>query len=359
MDVIAQGSDPTFFHRFAKHARYIYQKPHVMRRAAENYARMILMGQKRLSRVEFALNFECFAKCEHCSIQHLETKAPKHRPPMDLDQIKDAVRQFRELGTLNINLTGGEVLLLPYVGEVVEAADPRSTVVTLATNGVPVTKKKAKEIADWGISIVTMSIDSSTPDFHDANRKVKGCWERMIDAIELLRDEGVEVYLNTVLTRENMDDGDIFRMIELAVRKKVMLTVNPPMEVGGWEGDDLGANAEMSTFFRKLMKYPNVRWEGSTNYFKEGCMAGIEKLYISHFGDVMPCNFTHLSFGNMQDKPLSVIWHDMITNPKSPFNRIHDHCLIAEDPEFMRVFMEPVFQSDVHPLPIEDHPAFQ
>ncbi|MCZ7584487.1 MAG: SPASM domain-containing protein [Deltaproteobacteria bacterium] len=136
-----------------------------------------------------------------------------------------------------------------------------------------------------------------------------------------------------------------------------MLTVNPPCEVGGWDDDNVHLNAEETAHHRALMKIPHVRWEGSSNYFKAGCPAGIEKLYISPYGDVMPCNFTHIGFGNLTEKPLAVIWNDILTG--SPFNKIHDHCLVAEDAEFQRVYLEPVVKSAVHPLPVEQHPAFQ
>ncbi|MCZ7584486.1 MAG: radical SAM protein [Deltaproteobacteria bacterium] len=153
-----------------------------MPRAAENYLRMA-MGQKRLRGIEWAVNFDCFATCGHCSIQHLGAKHPD-RPPMTVEQMQDGLRQCIELGALNINITGGEALLVPFLPEIVAACEPRRTVVSLATNGAPITPKTAANLAKWGVSIVTMSIDSADPERHDKSRGVKGCFKRLMDAID-------------------------------------------------------------------------------------------------------------------------------------------------------------------------------
>ncbi|MBZ0271169.1 radical SAM protein [bacterium] len=348
------GVQPGFVDRVRKHIRYVWMFPGVMPRAAENYVRLML-GQPRLRFIEFACNFDCFAKCGHCSITKLGANHP-NRPLMTVAQMQDTLRQTIELGALNINLTGGEAIMVPFLSDLVAACNPKKTVVSLATNGAPISPQKARDLARWGVRVVTMSLDSADAATHDKSRGLKGCYERLMHAIDHLTDAGIEVFLNTILTRENMINGDIYKMIELASQKRAMLTINPPFQIGGWDGADVHLDAEGKDFHRKLMAFSNVRWEGSSNYFKDGCPAGIEKLYISPYGDIMPCNFTHISFGNVTEKPLAVIWNEMLTT--SPFNKIHDHCLVAENPEFYRVYIEPVVKGAVHPMPVEQHPAF-
>ena len=349
------GGWSNFPDRVRKHARYIVKNPGVMSRAAGNYIRMAL-GQRRLRSVEFAVSFDCFAKCAHCSISRLAEHHPK-RPLMTVEGMRDAVAQCLDLGALNINITGGEALLAPFLPDIISACRPKRTVVSVATNGVPVTPETARNLAKWGVSIVTMSIDSAIPERHDASRGVPGCFGKLMNAIDLLQKNDIEVFLCTILTNENMRDGDIYRMVGIASEKKVMLTVNPPCEVGEWDNDNVRLKEEGRRFHRSLLKHANVRWEGSSNYFREGCPAGVEKVYISPYGDVMPCTFAHISFGNLTERPLAVIWEEM--SGRAPFNKIHDRCLAGEDPEFQRIYLDPVAKSLVHPLPVENHPAFQ
>ncbi len=340
-----------FMERARKHLRFVYRYPGVMPRAAGNYLRLAL-GGRRLRGVEFALTYECVARCEHCSAAFLRHKKPD-RPPLSLAQIKDAAAQCLDLGTLNINLTGGEALLRGDLPEIVAACKPKSTVVSLASNGWLIDEATAKDIASWGVSIVTMSLDSADPDKHDARRNLPGSFERLMAATDHLQSAGVEVFLNTILTRENMADGDMKEMIRLTEARGATLTVNLACEVGGWQGSDVHPQNDGTKYHRGLMKNPRVRWEGSSNYFREGCPAGLEKLYISPYGDVMPCNFIHLSFGNLRDYPLALIWKKVLRDPS--FNRIHDRCLVAENPEFQKLRLAPISQSPIHPMPVDDN----
>jgi len=336
--------------RIRKHARYITRYPGVMPRAAANYLRM-LAGQPRLRGVEFALTYNCPGKCGHCSAAFLRND---QRERLTVEQMKDIARQCLDLGALNINLTGGECLTLPELPEIIAACRPRSTVVSLATNGLPLNEKTCDKIARWGVSIVTISVDSADPARHDTSRGIPGLFDKIMRGTELLQQRGVEVFFCTIMTRQNIADGDIEALQRLAVQKGVMLTVNMPCPVGGWQSKDVLLNQEQRDFHRRFITLPNVRWEGSSNYFRMGCPAGVEKLYLSPYGDVMPCNFLHVSYGNLRERPLREIWRDILE--RSPFNRIHDNCVVAEEGEILREVVEPLEKIPQHPVPVEQHP---
>ncbi len=349
----ANSSISAFADRARKHLRYVYRYPGVMPRAATNYLQLAL-GKRRLRGVEFALTYDCVARCEHCSTAFLRAKKPD-RPPLNLAQIKDVAAQCLDLGALNINLTGGEALLRPDLPEIVAACKPRSTVVSLASNGWLIDESTAGDIASWGVSIVTMSMDSADPKTHDTRRNLPGSFERLMKATDYLQAAGVEVFLNTILTRQNMADGDMEEMVRLAGDKGATLTVNLACEVGGWQESDVHPLNEHTKYHRSLMENPHVRWEGSSNYFREGCPAGLEKVYISPYGDVMPCNFIHLSYGNLQQYPLALIWRKVLDDPC--FNHIHKRCLVAENPDFQKGRLAPISESPIHPMPVTQTPA--
>ncbi|MDP8224221.1 MAG: radical SAM protein [Candidatus Lernaella stagnicola] len=336
--------------RLRKHARYITRFPGVMPRAAGNYARLLL-GQKRLRGIEFALTYACSGHCAHCSTTKL--RQPGHER-LSTAQMCDVVRQCRDLGALNINLTGGECLHLPELPEVIAACGPKSMVVSVATNGEPLSPERCDDIARWGVSIVTISLDSADPPTHDAGRGIPDLFDRIMQGTDLLRERGVDVFWCTILTRENIANGDAEAMWRLAMAKNVMLTANMPCPVGGWQKQDVLLNEAERAFHRDLITRPNMRWEGSSNYFRMGCPAGIEKLYISPYGDVMPCNFMHVSYGNLRERPLAAIWRDVLD--RSPFNHIHEGCIVAEDGEILREVVEPLEDFATHPVPAAEHP---
>ena len=339
---------------FTKHSRYAIRYGYILPRVIKNYLRLILLRQKVLRGVEFALTYQCNCNCGHCSAAHLRDH---DRELLSLEKIRKTLDACIELGALNLNLTGGEILMRTDLDELVRAAHPWKSVVSIATNGILLDRSTARRMKKLGVRIVTISLDSAYPEVHDRSRGYEGCHRKVFQAVENARAAGLEVFLCTILTPENLKNGDIFRMVNMAAENRVTLTVNVSCAVGGWKHCKgiLLSNEELARF-DQIVSSPHVRWEGGSNYLKEGCPAGIEKIYISPYGDVMPCNFTHISFGNVAEESLSVIWKRMIET--EPFDRIHARCLVGADSRFMKEYLGPLESRKKLPLFYKDHPAF-
>jgi len=346
---------PTELRRLVgKHSRYAVRYGYILPGVARNYFRLLVLGQKVLRGVEFALTYDCNCDCNHCSAAHLRDAG---RKPLVLKTIRETLAQCLELGALNINLTGGEVLLRRDLEELVRAARPRRCVVSIATNGVLLDRSRAELLQRLGVRIVTISLDSADPEVHDRSRGRRGCYQKVFEAVAHAKAAGLEVFLCTIMTPENLKSGDIYRMVELAAEREVILTVNVSCAVGGWKHcKEVLLSPEELAGFDRIVSSPHVRWEGGSNYLKEGCPAGVEKIYISPYGDVMPCNFTHISFGNVAEESLEVIWRRMIRT--EPFNKIHDRCLVGADSAFMKEYLGPLESSPKLPVFYKDHPAF-
>ena len=339
-------------HRAWKHLKYPFRHPGIIPRAVSNYARMTFLSQPRLRAVEFAINYDCQCHCDHCSAAFLRKDGVE---PLTTDEIRDVAEQSWRLGTMNLNFTGGEALMHPGLGEMIRAAHPRSAVVSVATNGIRLDRAMARSLRRWGARIVTMSVDSSDPETHDRFRHFPGCFQKVMDATRYCRQEGIEVFWCTVMTHENASDGDLMRLVRMAADRRIMLTVNKPCPVGRWQDRAPGLTEGDRKLHAELMKLPHLRWEGHSNYRKEGCPAGIEKLYISPYGDVMPCPFIHIGYGNLREESLASIWKRMLAS--SSFNAIRPGCPISEDPAFGEKFLKPITDRGEHPLPARLHPV--
>jgi MoaA/NifB/PqqE/SkfB family radical SAM enzyme len=339
-------------HRVWKHLKYPLKHPGIVPRAVSNYVRMTLLRQPRLRAVEFAINYDCQCRCDHCSAAFLRRDGAA---PLSTAEICDAAEQMVRLGAMNLNFTGGEALLHPDLGAMIRAARPRSTVVSVATNGILLDRAMARSLARWGARVVTMSVDSADPDTHDRFRRSPGCWRKVMEATDHCREVGVDVFWCTVMTHENAGNGDLLRLVDLAAEREVMLTINKPCPVGRWQDRAPGLTDDDRRLHADLMRRPHVRWEGHSNYRKEGCPAGIEKLYVSPYGDVMPCPFIHIGYGNLHTERLDAIWRRMLTS--SSFNTVRPGCPISEDPEFARNYLDPIHDGGEHPLPAARHPV--
>ena len=310
-------------------------------RLLRNYAR-VFAGEKRLLRgVEFCVTYRCQLDCAHCLTKPLVDPA---RPEMTADQVVAAIADLAALGAVFINLTGGEPLLREDLPDIVaRATRDRSVLITLASNGLALDRTATRDLAAAGVAMVTMSLDGPDAATHDASRGQEGAFAALQRACAAVKEAGLELWLTTILTQANAADGSIFAIADLARELDATLTVNFAYAVGNWRDHEALVSPLEQRVFADLLARPHVRWEGSTNYLREGCPAGTEKLYVTPYGDVMPCATIQRTFGNMLAEPVREIWRRMGRVPW--FDGRPKSCLVAQDERFVAEQM-PAIQAD-------------
>ena len=307
------------------HLGHLLRHPRIVPRLISDYL-YLAAGRERLRGVELAVTYRCQCRCRHCLRTGLMD--PQGRE-LDLSELRAVMRDLHRLGVLNINLTGGEPLMRQDLPQIIQAARPRSTIVTVATNGVLLDPQNVEMMRRLGVAGLAVSIDSPHAPHHDEQRRLPGCHAEMLAGVERALDAGLTVNWVTILTRQALADGSIHRLVRMAERPNVTLTLNLPYPVGSWAGrTDLLLGPRSLRQFRALLRVPHVRWEGSSNFFREGCPAGGEKIYITPYGEVMPCAVIHRSFGNVRHQPLGQIHRLMCRTP--PYDRHKSGCLVGE-----------------------------
>jgi len=67
----------------------------------------------------------CNLRCRHCYIGARFQAGAQHQPCMDVDLFRDVIRQAKRLGVSYVKLGGGEPLMHPRIGEILEIAGRR------------------------------------------------------------------------------------------------------------------------------------------------------------------------------------------------------------------------------------------
>jgi len=320
------------------HLFLLRERPVLLPRLLLNYARMLLLGTPLVRGVEFAVTYRCQLQCPHCLRWPLMDPGRPELTPAEVHEVAGALIR---IGALNINLTGGEPLLREDILEVVRQARPDRCFLTLATNGRALTLPLARALREAGVRMLSLSLDAPGPAAHDRRRGAPGSYREVMDALEVARQAGVRVSVCTIVTRDLLRGDAVPRILRDIRGRAQQLTLNMPYMVGGWAERDEWYGEEDRRRFRELLALPGVRWEGSSNYFREGCPAGVEKIYITPYGDVMPCACIHASYGNVRERPLGEIYADM---RRTPLFRggVHACCLVAEHPVFSRTHLGPL-----------------
>jgi MoaA/NifB/PqqE/SkfB family radical SAM enzyme len=254
------------------------------------------------------LTYRCQCKCVHCS-------ASLYKKDIDgeltLAEIKKLLNEIKSLGVPRINLSGGEALLRKDIFQVIKYAHNKFVTV-LETNGQLLDEERAMELKADGISCVAVSVDSYKPEIHDRLRNLSGCFKKAIRGISNCLKNKVPCLISTYIPSERNNPDDINGMMILARELKVLaVRIIPPRPVGSFSchTSSLLNNGQEQCLIRDI--------DHSIAYFKgipapKNC--GIftkSTFYISPYGEVQPCAFLPLSFGNIRKRPLRVILNEM------------------------------------------------
>ncbi|MGD0551062.1 MAG: radical SAM protein [Sedimentisphaerales bacterium] len=277
---------------------------------AEHISEMGDAVKRRLFSVTLAVTNRCNYRCWHCY------NAGRNQHDMPLSVLKNAARQLRELGVVNVTLTGGEPLLRADLEETAGAFGENACL-NLNTTGYGLTPERARAIHDSGIFGVGISLDSLNPAEHDRMRGREGAFKTAIDALRSVADNGLYPYIIAVATHDFLQPKKFWPFIKFASEQGAReVHLLEPVAAGKLAGNtDVVLNEADKQLLLDYQK-TIARDEGlpilscflyleSSNTF--GCGAGLTHLYIDGSGEVCPCNFVPLSFGNIADEPLVAI----------------------------------------------------
>ena len=302
--------------------------------------------------IDLNLNNACNLRCKYCFTNSPKGDHVKDR--LSKEAVADLANQADDLGYFEFDIQGGELLLRPDIlFETLEAIKPERFYLYLTTNGYYLDKKMAKKLADYQVSRVSVSIDSMEEKIHDEIRGRKDSWRRAIEALENVKNAGMDPYLNITVGRYNIESQDFKELLDYSKKKRYRTLLNVAVPAGMWQNmEQIICNDEDRAHLRNLRKeYKNLVRNIWNPFDKEnekilGCTT-VNRLYITPLGDVLVCPYVHIKIGNILKEPLKDIVEKGF---KIKYFRNHsDLCLAGEDKEFINKFMTKQGQSIFKP----------
>jgi MoaA/NifB/PqqE/SkfB family radical SAM enzyme len=108
-----------------------------------------------------------------------------------------------------VAISGGEPLLHPEFFEISEFLREGGCSLKVETNGENIDRNVAKRIAGLEFRSVQVSLDGATPASHERLR-LNGNWQKSVQAVKYLREEGVNTEIVFVPTKFNIHEiGDL------------------------------------------------------------------------------------------------------------------------------------------------------
>jgi len=116
------------------------------------------------------------------------------------EDVKKGLNVLRDLGVIEIVLSGGNPLLRDDIGEIIDYAS-RFFVTTVYDNG-SLAVKKLDDLRN--VDFVAISLDTLNEKKFDYIRGVRGAWKRAVNAVETLQDEGIQVGVSPTISQLNL-----------------------------------------------------------------------------------------------------------------------------------------------------------
>ena len=297
----------------------------------------------RLQLVAWELTKSCNLFCAHCrgSSDYLD-----YQNELSTDECFRLIDEIREVGTPIIILTGGEPLLRQDILEIANYAVASGLRVVMGSNGTLITEEKAYELKKIPISRIAVSLDFPIAKLQDDFRGKQGAFDAAIAGIIHARNAGIEIQINSTITKLNISYLDKLLALALEMgasafhpfllvptgRGKGLESVELPPEqyeeTLNWIydkqlelGDTIFFKPTDAPHYLRVVKQrqkqnqeiqpqkqvpPDI--SHSINTVTRGCLAGIGFCFISHIGKIQGCGYLDVEAGNIRNKSFGQIW---------------------------------------------------
>jgi len=158
------------------------------------------------------LTYRCPLHCVFC-FNPLDFAAKQQQEELGTEDWLRVLRQGRELGAVQLGLSGGEPLVRDDLEVIVAEAHRLGYYTNLLTSGVGLTPARAAALKSAGLDHVQLSFQDSTREMNDFLSHTK-TFELKSRVARLIKEQGWPMVMNVVIHRMNIDHID--RIIGMA-----------------------------------------------------------------------------------------------------------------------------------------------
>jgi pyrroloquinoline quinone biosynthesis protein E len=272
------------------------------------------------------LNAELTYRCPlHCVFCYNPTGYARHTQELGTDEWCAVLRQARELGAVQLGLSGGEPLLRDDLEQIVAESSALGYYVNLITSGVGLTEARIARLKAAGLHHIQLSFQDSTRELNDFLSSTR-TFELKQRVARLVKQYDYPMVMNVVLHRINIDHVSEILRLALALGADHLELANTqyygwafhnrehllpdPVQVARAEravAEFRAQHAQMKVYF-VVPDYHATRPKRCVNGW------GTTFLNIAPDGVALPCHEARmlpgLEFPNVRDRELSWIWHE-------------------------------------------------
>jgi MoaA/NifB/PqqE/SkfB family radical SAM enzyme len=280
-------------------------------------------------RIYWELTRACGLACAHCRAEAIHERLPEELDRNEAFRLLDSLAEARPYPV--VVLTGGDPLERPDFWDIFDHAKSLGLHVDVAPSATPkLTREVISELARRGVGAMSLSLDGSDAEKHDALRGISGCYALTIEAAENIAAEAIPLQVNTLITADTLTDvpAILERAIEMHAKRWSLfflvttgrgaalpqITPEQAESLLNWaceagEAAPLMIAATEAPMFRRVQ----LQRQGKAHDAPvpgAGMRDGNGIAFVSYKGDVSPSGFLPLVAGNVRDTELLVVYRE-------------------------------------------------
>ncbi len=267
----------------------------------------------------------CNLACVHC----FNSSGKAILDQLTQTQIEEAIVDLASAGIQEIRFTGGEPMVHPAIVQFIRIASGLGLRSSMGTNVMLINEKKADLLTEAGLRSVIVSIDGLEKR-HDLIRG-KNSFRLTVDGLNRLRSRNIDVRVNIVVMRSNLQDIEPF--VEFLSNAGIAVFLRRLIISGraANAAEEMVTEHEYALLRDKLHPYLNdprglvdghylsekkIKTRIPLPFSRKECSAGHRGMVILPDGSVQSCGFLgplgELSVGRVPIERFADIWRRLI-----------------------------------------------
>ena len=267
------------------------------------------------SHVVYSITKACPCHCAHC-YQKLDVNSS-----MPDELMIETAKKIQDEGVSLFDIEGGESFArYGRLLSLVKALDEERSEIWVNTTGHLASFEQLVELKNAGLCGLMVSIHHFDARKHDAFLGRDKSYLAATKVIQMAHKVGLATVINCCPSQEMIEADGLRKIMDIADNlgcSYVQFIHEKPsgslVEQGSrmMEPEFLKSQVDQHVRFNKSTEYPSVTFQVfEASYL--GCTAGgIERFYVNADGEVQPCEFLNISFGNVREESFETIYARM------------------------------------------------
>ncbi len=152
--------------------------------------------------VSWEITNQCNLRCNYCSN---DDNFCNSSFPLSTEDCKKIIDILYKAEVFRINIEGGEPFLRNDLLEIIGYLNEKGYIPKITTNGTLITRELAKELANYKILTLQISLDAPNKECYSNIRGSEIHFDRILESIEYLKEFKIPICLSMVLMKANIN----------------------------------------------------------------------------------------------------------------------------------------------------------